>query len=173
MTRTRRHVLRVCVTASAAASLVLAGCSSSSGKSDDSLTKAQFITQMNAACVSVLNQVRVTPAPTSAKDFAALLKLDAFIEVAEPEFQQAAAALVARSPDAAALRKNWLDPDAADFAAQKPYLLKFDAAARAKDATKLAALVSQASSLPDHSSAEAKYLTSYGLTSCASLALDR
>jgi hypothetical protein len=176
VTQSRRIMLAIAVCASALTAAAAAGCSSSGtapgegGTSGHRLTKTQFIASMNSTCSSLLSKVKAIPAPTSADDFADLLKLDGFIDTAEPAFQKTAAAIVDRSPDSAALHKNWLDIDAADFKAQLPFLLKFDAAAKARDATELSTLVKQSASVPDHSAAEATYLTGYGLKDCAALA---
>jgi hypothetical protein len=168
---TRRTQFIPAICAAALAVGALAACSSSGGGSGSGskLSKADFITQADAQCASTLKQVNAIPSPTGPTDYDAILKSDKFAETAEPALLKTLSDLADRTDDSAALHKNWLDVDTADFAAQKAFLVKFDAAATAKDSAQLTTLANQASAVPDHSADSAKYLTSYGLKDCASL----
>jgi hypothetical protein len=64
---------------------------------------------------------------------------------------------------------KWVSLDEADFAGQKPLLDKVLAAAQAKDADQTGQYLNQLSNYKDHSAEAASYLTSYGLTDCATL----
>ena len=164
---------RTSLTAVACAAALLAGAltgCSSSGSSSNTLTKAQFVAQADAVCAATLAKIKAAPTPTSTTDYADILSYDSIALDAEPAFQSQITALADRSPDAAALHKNWIDIDKADYESQKPLVLKLDAAAQAKNANQVNAVITQLGNEPDHSTAEANYLTGYGLTDCASLA---
>ena len=172
MITTRRSQLITSLCAAALAVGALGACSSSGGGSSSGgskLSKADFITQADAQCAATLKQLNAIVQPTGPTDFAAILTSDKFAETAEPALLKTLSDLADRTDDSAALHKNWLDVDTADFAAQKPFLVKFDAAATAKDSAQLTTLANQATAVPDHSADSAKYLTSYGLKDCASL----
>jgi len=149
---------------------VLAGCSSSGGSSGSKLSKADFVTQANAACASTLAKVKAAPTPSSLTDYANIISFDQVALKEEAAYLKTITALVDRSPDAAELHKNWVDLDSAQFAAQKPLVEKMNAAAAAKNQSQLAAAANQVAALPDNSAKETSYLNKYGLTDCAALA---
>ena len=146
---------------------LLAGCSSSGGGSGSKLSKADFITQANAACASTLAKIKTAPTPSSLTDYATIHAYMTLGLTEEPKFLDTVTKLVDRSPDKSTLHKNWIDPETASFAQQKPTVEQLDAAAQAKDASKVSTLVNKLSSFdsPDDGS----FLTGYGLTQCAAL----
>jgi hypothetical protein len=133
------------------------------------LSKAAFLSQTNTLCSSVYAKVSKLVTPSDPTDYPALIAytksaLDLF-----PPFSRQTKALVARSPDKEELTAKWVALDESDYAAQKPLLNQLLAAAEAKKAADVQRLESALQNTPDHSDAEAKYLTSYGLTECAKL----
>jgi hypothetical protein len=178
MTTTRRVL---CATAALAVGLGIAGCTSGKDKpgtfastvpSTDTataLSKADFITKMNAVCAAIDQQRKALPTPSGLTDYPVIAQnLSGTLRIL-PSFISQADALVQRSPDKTALDTNWLDLEKADFAAVKPIAERMVADSTAKDSAKVAADGEALSSAPDHSSAIATYMTSYGLTSCATL----
>lgn len=170
MTASRRASLTALACSAALVAGAISGCSSSGAGGGTKLTKAEFITKMDARCAQTLARIKTIAQPTGLTDYAAILNFDAVAETEQPAFQADATVLVDESPDKVALHKNWIDLDKADFAALKPILVRLDAAARAENQSALAAAAQAASSAPDHSTAETAYLKSYGLTDCATLA---
>ena len=172
MITSRRSSLTLIV--ASATVLTLAGCSSSGGGSGSSggskLTKAEFITQADALCASTLAKINAGPTPTGLTDYTAIVKADELALAEEPKFITAMTKLVDRSPDAAALHKNWIDVQNSEFTQQKGLIVQLDEAAKAKDDTKINHLVQQLGSMPDHSADAAKYLKTYGLAKCSDLA---
>ena len=133
------------------------------------LPKAAFVSQTNALCSSVYDKVSKLATPSGPTDYPAVIAyakatLDQF-----PPFSRQAKALVARSPDKDELTAKWVTLDESDYAAQKPLLGQLLAAAQAKQAANVERLEGALQQTPNHSDAEAKYLTSYGLTECAKL----
>ncbi len=76
---------------------------------------------------------------------------------------------MARSTDKDELTTEWIAIDESDFAAQRSLFQQMLAAAVAKQDAEVEQIADRLDSMPDHSSAEARYLTSYGLTECAKL----
>lgn len=178
MTTTRRVL---CTAAALAVGLGSAGCSGSKDKpgtfatsvstanTTTGLSKADFILKMNAVCSAVDQQRKALPTPSGLTDYPVIAQnLSGTLRIL-PAFISQADALVQRSPDKAALNTNWLDIEKADFTAIKPIAERMVTDSNAKDSAKVAADGEALSSAPDHSSTIATYMTSYGLTNCATL----
>jgi hypothetical protein len=156
----------------------LSGCSSSTKSSQDSppsttkaasLTKPQFISQTNAMCRSFDAQRKALPTPSSASDYAALVtSVDGNLKLV-PAFLSQAKALVAQSADKDELTTKWVSIEESDFVASKPLLQKMLAAGQAKDAGAVQSAAQEIDAAPDHSADFATFMTSYGLTDCATL----
>jgi hypothetical protein len=143
--------------------------STSAGTPKGQLSKPDFLIEMNALCSSVKAQADALPTPTAATDYAAIsTDLTATLKL-RPSFVSRAEALTARMPERAALEKNWLAIEKADFAAFKPLAQRLLAHSKAHDPAKVQADANALSALPDHSSRMATYLNCYGLGSCAEL----
>jgi hypothetical protein len=78
-------------------------------------------------------------------------------------------ALVAQPPDKDELTAKWLALEESDFTAQQPLVAQLVAAAKAKQADKLASIADQLDKAATHSDSIAAHLTNYGLTECAKL----
>ena len=158
---------------------VLAGCSSSSKKpgtfasslpnSAGPLSKADFISKMNAVCQAIYSQRQALPQPSGLTDYAAIsANLSGTLRLL-PALITQADQLIGRSPDKASLTTNWLTIEKADFATVKPIAERMVADSNAKDAEKVAADGEALSGAPNHSDTIASFMTSYGLTTCATM----
>jgi hypothetical protein len=172
--------LAVCVPVAVALCLTAAGCSSkkNSGPAFAStlpsttaatLTKAEFVTKMNAVCSAVDTQRKALPTPSGLTDYPNIVSnLSGTLRLL-PSFIAQADQLINRSPDKAELTTKWLAIEKSDFATTKPLAERMIADSVAKNAAKVATDGEALSSAPDHSSTIASFMTSYGLTSCAAL----
>jgi hypothetical protein len=171
------RVLACCCIAVLAAGI--AGCSSSSKKSGEfastlpstasTLTKAEFVSKMNAICTAIDTQRKALPTPSGPTDYLAIAaNLSGTLRIL-PSFIAQADQLVTRSPDRDSLNRNWLSIEKSDFATIKPIAERMVVDSNAKDSAKVSADGEALSSAPDHSSTIATFMTGYGLTSCASL----
>ncbi len=143
--------------------------SPSPSPSPTTLTKAEFVTKMEAVCVDTNTKVDSLPQPSGAEDYAGLGAAVAGTLKLFPQYLKQAEALVAKSGDKATLTAHWLTPEKVDFAAAGPALKKFLADIKAKDRAAVAADAKALDAMPDHSAPIAKFLTGYGLKSCAAL----
>ena len=161
------------------AGLSLAGCSSSSKKSGgfatslpstaSTLSKAEFVTKMNAVCTAIDTQRKALPTPAGLDDYPAIsANLSGTLRIL-PAFIAQADNLVSRSADRDLLNRSWLSIEKADFATIRPIAERMVVDSNAKDAAKVAADGEALSSAPDHSDTIATFMSGYGLTSCASL----
>lgn len=135
-----------------------------------SLSKADFITQMNAVCADTDKQRNAVATPSSMTDYTGIHKYFTETLAMYQAYVTQAVTLVAKSPDAAELTEKWLKIEQSDFAVAGPYIAQLITAAAAKDAAKVSDLLNRIDQLPDHSTEYSTYLTSYGLTACATLA---
>jgi hypothetical protein len=143
--------------------------STSAGTPKGVLSKPDFLIEMNRLCSTYHAKVKALPTPTAATDFAAIsANLSGTLQLG-PSFISRAEALIARAAERAALEKNWLAVEKADFAASKPLLERMLADSKAHDAAKVQADANALSALPDHSSRLVTYLNGFGLSSCAQL----
>ena len=143
--------------------------STSAGTPKGVLSKPDFLIRMNALCSSVDAQVKALPTPTAATDYAAIsTNLTETLRLV-PSFISQAEALVAQTAQRAALEKNWLAIEKADFAAFKPLAQRMVTHSKAHDAAKVQADANALSALPDRTSRLVTYLKGYGLSSCAQL----
>lgn len=178
MTTTRRAL---CAAAALLLGASLVGCSGSSGNKSGSfasnlptaatgmLTKADFLSKMNAVCSAVDTQRKALPTPSGLDDYPNIIaNLSGTLRLL-PSFISQADALVQRSSDKAELTEKWLTFERSDFAAVKPIAQRMVADSTAKDSAKVAADGEALSGAPDHSSAIAAFMNSYGLTTCATL----
>jgi len=136
------------------------------------LSKAEFVTKMEAVCVDTNTKVDALANPQSAEDYASLAAAAQGTLELFPQYLKQAEALVSQSGDEATLNAHWLTPEKADFAAAEPGLKKFIADVQAKDQAAVIADSKALDAMTDHSEAIAKFLTGYGLTSCAKLESD-
>jgi hypothetical protein len=161
------------------AGLSVAGCSGSSKKpgsfastlpsTASTLTKAEFVTKMNAVCSAIDTQRKALPTPSGLTDYPAIsANLSGTLRIL-PSFIAQADALVNRSPDRDLLNRSWLSIEKSDFATIKPIAERMVTDSNAKDATKVAADGEALSGAPDHSDTIATFMSGYGLTTCASL----
>jgi hypothetical protein len=161
------------------AALSVAGCSGSSKKAGgfatslpstaSTLSKAEFVTKMNAVCTAIDTQRKSLPTPSGLTDYPAIsANLSGTLRIL-PSFIAQADKLVTRSPDRDLINRSWLSIEKADFATIKPIAERMVADSNAKDAAKVEADGEALSSAPDHSDTIATFMTGYGLTSCASL----
>jgi hypothetical protein len=166
-----------------AAGLVLSGCSSatnghptgsgapSTGNSAPAgpLSKPAFLSQMNGECNEVIAKLAAVPLPSSLDDFAGIERYGALSLQLFPPYLARAKSLVARSADRAELTTKWVAVEESDYQTSAPLLTKLVAAAHAKDSAKVTSIETQLNATPDHSADIAAFMTSYGLTDCASL----
>ncbi|MDQ2957230.1 MAG: hypothetical protein M3Y42_09725 [Actinomycetota bacterium] len=179
-TATRRVL---CAATAVLLGLSVAGCSGSSKSkpgtfastlpsatgASGTLTKTEFLNKMNSVCAAIDTERKVLPTPSGPTDYANIAaNLSGTLRLL-PAFIAQADALVQRSPDKVELNAKWLSIEKADFAAVKPLAEKMVADSDAKDATKVPADGEALSGAPDHSATIADYMTSYGLTECATL----
>lgn len=134
-----------------------------------SLSKDQFVSQANTLCAGVNKQRDAVPAPSGPSDFAAVSGFFVKTLALYEAYLAQAKALVAQSPDAEQLNKQWISVEAADFEQVKPLITQIIAAANKKDQAAVSSLVDKLGAAPDHSDEIAKFMTSYGLTDCAAL----
>jgi hypothetical protein len=143
--------------------------STSAGSPTDKLSKPDFLIAMNALCSAVDAQVQALPRPTSGTDYPALsTNLTGTLRIL-PVYLSHAEALIAKSAERAALERNWLAIEKADYAATKPLAERTVADSNAHNAAKVQADLQALDAAPDHSSTLAAYLRDFGLSSCASL----
>jgi hypothetical protein len=157
---------------------VLAGCSSSKKPGNFAstvpstagpLSKTEFISKMNAVCSALNTQRQALPQPSGLTDYTAIsANLSGTLRLL-PALINQADQLIGRTADKAALTTNWLSVEKSDFAAIKPIAERMVADSNAKNADKVAADGEALSGAPNHSDTIATYMTSYGLTSCATL----
>ncbi|MDQ1741745.1 MAG: hypothetical protein QOE23_84 [Pseudonocardiales bacterium] len=137
--------------------------------SPTTLTKAEFVTKIEALCVDTTTKVDGLPQPSGAEDYAAMgAAVEGTLKLF-PQYVKQAEALVAKSGDKATLTAHWLTPEKVDYTAAEPALKKFLADIKAKDRAAVAADAKALDAMPDHSAPIAKFLTGYGLKSCAAL----
>lgn len=133
------------------------------------LTKTDFIAKMNDLCSAVDQQRMALPVPTGLTDYPNIIaNLSGTLRIL-PAFITQADALIQRSEDKAELTTKWLDIEKADYTATKPIAERMVVDSTAKDQTKVATDGEALASAPDHSADIASFMTSYGLTSCATL----
>jgi hypothetical protein len=143
--------------------------STSAGTPAGPLSKPNFLIAMNALCSAVDAQRQALPTPTSATDYPAITtNLTGTLRLL-PVFISHAETLIAKSVDRAALERNWLAIERADFAVVKPIAQRTVADSNARNAAKVQADLEALDAAPNHSSTLAAYLRDYGLASCASL----
>ena len=175
-----RRVLAGCCLLLVAA--VLPGCSSSSKKPGSfasslpstaaNLSKAEFINKMNAVCQAIYSQRQALPQPSGLTDYTAIsANLTGTLRLL-PSLITQADQLIGRTADKATLTTNWLSVEKSDFATIKPIAERMVADSNAKDAEKVAADGEALSGAPNHSDTIASFMTSYGLTNCATLESD-
>ena len=141
--------------------------STSAGTPRGQLSKPDFLVDANAMCSAVDAQLQVLPTPTGATDYAGIItNLTGTLRIL-PVYISHAEALVARTAERAALEKNWLDVERADYAAYKPAAQQLLRAADTRDPVKVQAAANDLSAVPDHSSTIQAYLENFGLASCA------
>ncbi len=131
------------------------------------LSKPDFLIDANAMCSAVDAQLQALPTPTGATDYAGIItNLTGTLRIM-PVYISHAEALVARTAERAALEKNWLDVERADYAAFKPAAQQLLRAADTRDPAKVSAAANDLSAVPDHSDTVQAYLENFGLASCA------
>lgn len=170
------------VAAVAATGVLVAGCSGSAGPkstatsrstvtspSSAALSKADFLTQMNAVCSEVNDATNKLPQPASPSDFATVIANLGGTEKLFDPFLAKVDALVPRSPDSAQLQAKWVTPEKAELSRFRAAADTVIADARAGDATKVGQDINALGEANSNSAAIASYLTSYGLTGCAAL----
>ncbi|MGI8667168.1 MAG: hypothetical protein ACR2N4_14270 [Jatrophihabitans sp.] len=181
-TTTGRRVL--CLAAAVLLASGLAGCSSSSKDkgsfptalpstdSTSTLSKTDFLARMNAVCSAIDAQRKALPTPAGLTDYPNIAaNLSGTLRIL-PAYLTQAEVLVRRSADKAELTSKWIAVEQSDFATIKPIAERMVADSTAKDEAKVSEDGEELSTVPDHSSTIADYLTGYGLTSCASLERD-
>ncbi len=137
--------------------------------STSTLSKAEFISKMNSVCAAIDQQRRALPTPAGLTDYPNIISnLTGTLRIL-PTLIKQADVLIQRSPDRATLTSQWLAIEKADFAVVQPIAQKMVADSTTKDATKVAADGEALSNAPNHSADIAAFMTSYGLTSCATL----
>jgi hypothetical protein len=142
--------------------------SSSGSSSGGALSKAGFVTQMNAVCSSISKTLERS-VPSSDTDYAALRAFFTETLALYQTYITQAKRLAAETADADLLNEKWISIEEADFDRAKPVLLQLIVAAGNEDKAKIDQLESQLDKLPDHSSDIADFMTGYGLTDCADL----
>jgi hypothetical protein len=143
--------------------------STSAGTPRGVISMPDFLIEMNRMCSSFDAKLKALPTPVGATDFAKInANLTGNLRLA-PAFLSQAEALVSRTAVRAALEKNWLATERADFAAFRPLAQRMIADSKAHNAAKVQADASALSALPDHGKTVAAYLNGVGLSSCARL----
>ena len=130
------------------------------------LPKADFVTQMNAVCADVQSQRDALPTPGQG-DYAGLVTYIEGVLRLFPVYVARVKILVARSADRAELTQKWVVVEEADYALAEPVLVKLLAAAKARDAAAVRTYTDELDKVPDHTTEIADFMTSYGLTTCA------
>lgn len=158
--------------------LAVTGCSSSKKpgsfastlpSTGGTLTKAEFVSKMDAVCSAIDSQRKALPQPSGLTDYPAIsANLSGTLRLL-PSLISQADQLIGRTTDKATLTTNWLSIEKSDFAAVKPIAERMVADSNAKNADKVAADGEALSSAPNHSDTIATFMTGYGLTSCATL----
>lgn len=158
--------------------LAVAGCSSSKKpgtfastvpSAGGTLSKAEFVSKMNAVCAAIDSQRQALPQPSGLTDYTAIsANLSGTLRLL-PALISQADQLIGRTADKATLTTNWLSLEKSDFAAVKPIAERMVTDSNAKDAQKVAADGEALSGAPNHSDTIASFMTSYGLTSCATM----
>ena len=160
---------------------LLAGCSSSKKPGSfasslpntaGTLSKAEFVSKMNAVCSAIYSQRQALPQPSGLTDYTAIsANLSGTLRLL-PSLISQADQLIGRTADKATLTVNWLSVEKADFATIKPIAERMVADSNAKNAEKVAADGEALSGAPNHSDTIASFMTNYGLTTCASMEND-
>lgn len=146
--------------------------STSAGTPKGQLSMPDFLIEMNAVCSAVDAQRQALPTPTGLTDFETIaLNLTGTMRLV-PVLISKAEQLIARMPQRAALEKNWLALERADYAAVKPIADRMVAHSTARDAAAVEADANDLAAAPNHSSAMQAYLEGFGLASCAHLQAD-
>lgn len=136
--------------------------------SPTTLTKAQFVTKMEAVCTDFDTRMKALK-PKNEQDLGGIVAgLQGTLQLF-PQYIQQAEALVGRSPDKAVLTRNWLRLEKSDYAAFAPAVGKYLADVKAGNAAAVAADARALGALPDHSEAIADFMSGYGLDGCAEL----
>ena len=133
------------------------------------LSKADSSSKMNAVCSAVYASARRCRAVRADRLHGDLGQPRPAPYGCCRRFITQADQLVGRSSDRATLTKNWLSIEKSDFAAVKPIAERMVADSNAKNADKVAADGEALSNAPNHSDTIATFMTSYGLTNCATL----
>lgn len=141
--------------------------STSAGTPRGQLSKPDFLVDTNAMCSAVDAQLQALPTPAGATDYANIITNVTGTLRIMPVYLAHAEALVARTAERAALEKNWLDVERADYAAYKPAAQQLLRAADTRDPAKVSAAANDLSAVPDHSDTVQAYLADFGLASCA------
>lgn len=144
------------------------GSSSSPSGSGGALSKAAFVTEMNAVCSSISKTLERS-LPSSDTDYPALRAFFTETLALYQTYITQAKRLAAETADAELLNQKWISIEEADFDRAKPVLLQLIVAASNEDKAKIDQLEAQLNKLPDHSGAIAQFMTGYGLTDCATL----
>ncbi len=175
----------------AAALTLLAGCGGSSKSSTSStpnqqssssnsssisspmasakLSKADYLTQTNKICLTENGKLNAIPTPSGLTDYPTIVtNLNGTLAEFKSYLQQVEA-LVPQSPDAAELQAKWIEPEKAELTKVEGVITRMVADAQAKNSTKIQTDAADLDAASAASTAIAKYLTSYGLTDCASL----
>jgi len=150
--------------------LALAGCgggdstngAAAGASTPAELTKQAYVEQASAICTQASTDLRALPQPTDAAGFTSYLNGSV---AAAKKATTALSALPAPAADAAELKTKFTDPLSQQVSAIEALVPKFDQAAKAEDPTKAFAAIAP----PQLPQADAAFLSSYGLTSCASL----
>lgn len=133
------------------------------------LSKAEFVSKMDAVCVDVTTKLQHLPQPTNEQDFTNIAASAQGTLALFPPYIKQAEALVAQTADKDSLTSNWLTVEKSDFAALQPALKKFIADVKAKNQPAVTADLKKLDAVPDHSETIASFMSGYGLKSCAIL----
>ncbi len=137
--------------------------------SPTTLTKAQFVTKMDAVCTDVIARLKRLPKPRNSQDLAGIAAdMQGILTLNPPYFVQAEA-LVNRSADKTTLTSNWLRLEKSDFAVGGPVYKRFIADVKAGNRAAVVADAQALEALPDHSQKIAGFMSGYGLKVCATL----
>jgi hypothetical protein len=154
------------------ASAPASGSSSSRSGATVDPSKAAFIKQIDAVCADTDAKVSALPGPSSATDYATLQADITSTETLFNAYISKIEALVAQSPDKAALTTNWVALEKVDFNAARPHLDALVAALKAKNAAAIQAAEGALDNVSDHSEQMGTFLRTYGATDCAKLESD-
>ncbi|HST47296.1 hypothetical protein [Jatrophihabitans sp.] len=133
------------------------------------LTKAQFVTKMEAVCADFDTRIQAVTNSKDPKTVAGIVTVTQTILTLYPQYLKQADALVGRSSDKATLTRNWLRLEKSDFAGVEPVLKRYLADVKALDSDAVAVDAKVLDALPDHSEAIAGFMSGYGLKKCAAL----